>query len=133
MKRDAASLLVLVLLAVSLTWGTWGHPPQWKPDALFFQAQLLEIRGADRQEALDEVFSGPLAEPRRIEELTKPEAVPRITDPEWVEYSSQFYRRRWVFPILGAAIEPVFGTGSLQIVSLIGFVLVGRFSTCCCA
>jgi hypothetical protein len=125
MKRDAAYLLALVLLAVGLTWGDWGSPSQWKPDALYYQAQLLEIRGVDAMEARDRVFSGPLAAPRRIEEETKPEAVPRITDPAWVEYSSQFYRRRWVVPVLGAAIEPAFGTDSLQIVSLLGFVLVG--------
>jgi hypothetical protein len=125
MKRDAASLLALVVLAIGLTWGDWGSPSQWKPDALYYQAQLLEIRGVDRPDALDRVFTGPLAAPRRIEEETKPEAVPRITDPAWVEYSSQFYRRRWVVPVLGAAIEPVFGTDSLQIVSLVGFLLVG--------
>jgi hypothetical protein len=125
MKRDAASLFALAVLAVGLMWGDWGSPSQWKPDALYYQAQLLEIRGVDRRKALDRVFTGPLAEPRRIEEETKPEAVPRITDPAWVEYSSQFYRRRWAVPVLGAAIEPVFGTDSLQIVSLFGFVLVG--------
>jgi hypothetical protein len=48
-----------------------------------------------------------------------------VSDPEWVSYSAQFYRRRWVVPILGAAIEPAFGTNSLQIVSLMGVVLVG--------
>jgi hypothetical protein len=123
--RDAAAVLALVGLAVALTWGQWGSPSQWKPDALFYQAQLLEVRGVGRGEALRRVFEGPLAEPRRIEERTKPEAVPRLTDPEWVEYSSQFYRRRWVVPTLGAAVEPVFGTDSLQIVSLVGLVLVG--------
>ncbi len=125
MKRDLAAVLGLAALAVALTWGTWGDPPQWKPDALYYEAQLLEIQGVDRHETLDRVFTGPLAAPRRVEEQTKPEAVPRLTDPAWVEYSSQFYRRRWVVPLLGAAIEPVFGTDSLQIVSLVGFVLVG--------
>jgi hypothetical protein len=125
MKRDAVSLLALVVLAVVFTWGDWGSPSQWKPDALYYEVQLLEVQGVDHQVALDRVFTGPLATPRRIEEETKPEAVPRITDPAWVEYSSQFYRRRWVVPVLGAAVEPVFGTDSLQIVSLLGFVLVG--------
>jgi hypothetical protein len=125
MRRDLTLVLGLVALGIVLTWGTWGHPPQWKPDALYYQVQLLEVRGVDHQQALGQVFSGPLARPRRIEELTKPEAVPRLTDPAWVEYSSQFYRRRWAVPVLGAAIEPVFGTDSLQIVSLVGFLLVG--------
>ena len=125
MRRDIACVAALVILAVGLTWGTWGDPPQWKPDALYYQAQMLEIHGVEWKEALDRVFTGPLAEPRLIEERTEPGAIQRLTDPEWVEYSSQFYRRRWVFPIIGAAVEPVLGTNSLQIVSLTGFVLVG--------
>jgi hypothetical protein len=125
MRRDLAAVLALVALAVALTWGSWGSPSQWKPDALYYEAQLLEVQGVEPDEARERVFGGPLAAPRVVEERTKPEAVPRLTDPEWVEYSSQFYRRRWVFPTLGAAIEPVFGTDSLQLVSLAGFVLVG--------
>jgi hypothetical protein len=125
-RRDGLAVLALVALAVALTFGRWGNPPQWKPDALFYEAQLLEIRGIPRAEALHRVFSGPLAAPRRREEAEKaPELKPRVSDPAWVEYSAQFYRRRWVVPILGAAIEPVFGTNSLQIVSLTGFALVG--------
>jgi len=119
-------MLALAGLAVALTFGTWGNPPQWKPDALFYEAQLLEIRGTPKAKALHRVFTGPLAAPRRRDEAQKaPEQKPRVSDPEWVTYSAQFYRRRWVVPIIGAAIEPVFGTNSLQIVSLTGFVLVG--------
>jgi hypothetical protein len=123
--HDVAAVAALVLLAIALTWGQWGSPSQWKPDALYYQVQLLEVRGVDHREAIRRVFGGPLAAPRVLEERTKPEAIPRLTDPEWVDYSSQFYRRRWVVPVLGAAIEPVFGTDSLQLVSLAGFVLVG--------
>lgn len=119
-------MLALAGLAVALTFGRWGDPPQWKPDALFYEAQLLEIRGVPKTEALHRVFTGPLAAPRRQDEAKKrAEAKPRVSDPAWVEYSAQFYRRRWVVPILAAAIEPAFGTNSLQIVSLTGFVLVG--------
>jgi hypothetical protein len=119
-------MLVLVALAVALTFGRWGDPPQWKPDALFYEAQLLEVRGVPQAEALHRVFTGPLAAPRRLdEEQKRAEQKPRVSDPGWVTYSAQFYRRRWVVPILGAAIEPVFGTDSLQIVSLTGFALVG--------
>jgi hypothetical protein len=125
-RRDAIALLALAGLAVALTFGRWGNPPQWKPDALFYEAQLLEIRGVPKAEALHRVFTGPLAAPRREDEAQKaPEQKPRVSDPAWVTYSAQFYRRRWVVPILGAAIEPVFGTNSLQIVSLTGFALVG--------
>src|SRR5262249_24151598 len=125
-RRDAVAMLALAGLAVALTFGRWGNPPQWKPDALFYEAQLLEVRGVPQAEALHRVFTGPLAAPRRLEEEEKKaELKPRVSDPAWVTYSAQFYRRRWVVPILGAAVEPVFGTNSLQIVSLTGFALVG--------
>ena len=65
--------------------------------------------------ALDRVLSGPLAD--------GVSAV--VGDPEWVEYNRDFFRRRWVVPVLGAAVEPAFGTDSLQPVSLVGYVLVG--------
>jgi len=125
LAATGAALVALVALAIGLTWSSWGDPPQWKPDGLYYQVQLLELRGVDHADALRDVFAGPLAAPRVLEERTNPEAVPRLTDPQWVEYSAQFYRRRWVLPALGAAIEPAFGTDSLQIVSLVGFVLVG--------
>ncbi len=116
----------LVALAVGLTFRTWGNPPQWKPDALFYEAQLLEVRGVPQAEALRRVFTGPLAAPRRQEEAEKRAlAKPRVSDAAWVTYSAQFYRRRWVVPILAAAVEPLLGTNSLQIVSLMGVVLVG--------
>ena len=73
------------------------------------------MQGVEAQVALDRVLSGPLAD--------GVSAV--VHDPEWVDYNRDFYRRRWVVPALGAAVEPVFGTDSLQLVSLIGYVLVG--------
>jgi hypothetical protein len=126
-RRDAIAILALAGLAVALTFGRWGNPPQWKPDALFYEAQLLEVRGASQADALHRVFTGPLAAPRREDEASKPQVKPRVSDPAWVTYSAQFYRRRWVVPVLAAAVEPVFGTDSLQIVSLVGVTLVGPF------
>ena len=123
---DLAAAAALVALAVALTWGAWRNgPSQWKPDALFYQAQLVELRGASRSEALDRVFRGPLAAPRRESEADEPPAARKIDNPTWVEYSSQFYRRRWVAPALGAAVTPLFGDRSLLLVALSGYALAG--------
>ena len=115
MRRDALLAVVIGLVAVVVTAGSWGETTQWHPDSLFYQAQLLEVRGVDRETALARVLDGPLADGVSA----------RVHDSEWVAYNGDFYRRRWVVPALGAAIEPVFGTDSLQVVSLVGYVLIG--------
>ncbi len=125
-RRELAPLLVLPALVVALTWGAWRHgPPQWKPDALFYQAQVEELRGLGRRSALDKVFGGPLAAPRRESETVLPASERKVSSPAWVSYSSQFYRRRWVVPALAAAITPAFHTRSLQVVSLAAYALAG--------
>ena len=91
-----------------------GHTTRWHPDSLFYEAQLLEVQGVEAR--LRSTVSFGAARRRRLRV---------VHDPEWVEYNRDFYRRRWVVPALGAAVEPVFGTDSLQLVSLIGYVLIG--------
>ncbi len=46
-----------------------------------------------------------------------------MSRPAWVRYSARFYERRWVVPILGAAIYPVFGSGSLHVVSVLAYAV----------
>jgi hypothetical protein len=113
-RRDAVVAVVLALVAAGVTAGSWGTTTRWNPDALFYEAQLREVRGADRAEALREVLDSPLAD-----------GVVGVDDPDWVAYNADFYRRRWLVPVLGAAVEPLFGTDSLQFVSLLGFTLIG--------
>lgn len=117
MKRDVLAATLLAALAVAFTHGSWGTTTMWHPDAIFYEAQLLEIRGAGEDAALHQVLAGPLSE-----------KVSEVHDPRWVAYNRGFYRRRWVVPILGAAVEPVAGTNSLQLVSLIGYTLIGPFA-----
>ena len=125
-RIDAVCAFALVALAVALTSNAWREgPSQWKPDALFYQAQLLEVRGAGRAVALDQVFRGPLAAPRRAGEASEPPAERKVDNPGWVDYSSRFYRRRWVVPVLGASIAPLFGNRALAVVSLAGYALAG--------
>jgi hypothetical protein len=42
-----------------------------------------------------------------------------------VRYSAQFYRRRWLVPLMAAAIYPAAGNRSLLYVSIAGYVLAG--------
>lgn len=104
----------------------WSDSYQWKPDSLFYEAQLLRVQGTPKEEALRQVFKGPLAAPRVEEELRDtPPARRTVSSQVWVRYSSQFYERRWLVPALGAAVEPVFGADALRAVSLLGYVLAG--------
>lgn len=106
----------------------WGDAYQWKPDSLFYEAQLLRVQGTPKDEALRTVFHGPLARPRVEEELRDtPPARRTVASDAWVSYSERFYDRRWVVPALGAAVEPALGRNALRAVSLAGYVLTGLF------
>jgi hypothetical protein len=107
--------LGLTAAAIGVTVPKWHAPIEWKPDSLFYQAQLLEVRGADAHDARRTVFFGPLGAARHD---------PRTVDnPAWIEYSSQFYRRRWVDAAVGAALYPLLGDATLYALSLAAFVL----------
>jgi hypothetical protein len=107
----AAALTALALWTVS-DW--FGGPVRWTPDSLFYQARLLELRGAEHDAALAEAFEGPMSEQLR---QIDPEGA---GDPRWVRYNEQFYERRQAIPLAGAALEPAAGEHSLLYVSLAG-------------
>ena len=48
-----------------------------------------------------------------------------MTDPGWYTYSSRFYERRWIFPLMGAAFEPFVGADGLIAASLLAYALLG--------
>jgi hypothetical protein len=103
----------------------WGDDYQWKPDSLFYEAQLLRVQGDSKQEALRRVFGGPLAAARVSSERSDPPAERRVSNPAWVSYSERFYDRRWFVPALGAAVEPWLRVDALRAVSLVGYCLTG--------
>jgi len=104
----------------------WSDAYQWKPDSLFYEAQLLRVQGAEKDAALLKVFHGPLARPRVQEELrTTPPARRTVASDRWVRYSERFYDRRWTVPVLAAAVEPALGADALRGISLLGYVLAG--------
>lgn len=121
-----ALAVVIALAGIGFVALHWDDSYQWKPDSLFYEAQLLRVQGTPKHEALRKVFDGPLAAPRVAQELRDtPPARRTVASPAWVAYSSRFYERRWVVPALGAALEPALGDDALRAVSLAGYVLAG--------
>jgi hypothetical protein len=107
----AAALAALSCLAV---WPAFHDPVEWTPDALYYQARVLELRGEDN--AVDKVFEGPLAAELRQRD-------PGHTGNEtWVDYNEQFYERRVAVPLAAAALYPVAEERSLLDLSLIGYI-----------
>lgn len=102
----------------------WAGPINWETDGLFYQSKVEEISGQDATVARHEVFTGPLSNYERQLEVEGSDEPARVSDPAWVEYSSGFYARRLLLPGLAAAMQPLFGVRSLQLLSLLGFVLV---------
>lgn len=107
----AAALAALSCLAV---WPAFHDPVEWTPDALYYQARVLELRGEDN--TVDKVFQGPLAA-----ELRKRD--PGHTgNKTWVEYNEPFYERRVAVPLAAAALYPVTEERSLLDLSLVGYI-----------
>jgi hypothetical protein len=95
-------------------------------DGLFYEVQRLEVEGHSEAEATRMVFHGAIArQTAAIED--EPSHVRRVLDPDWVEYSKRFYRRRWLVPAVAAAVAPIVGEQpgrALRWASLIGYLLI---------
>jgi hypothetical protein len=103
-------------LAIASVWDTTEDPVVWTPDALYYQARLLEFRGVDHDAAFERTFEGPLSAELRARD-------PNHTgNPAWVEYNEPFYERRVAFPLAGAALYETAGNRSLLYLSLAGYV-----------
>jgi len=117
-------VLLIALAAVVVAIGFATSDAAQGSDALFYEAQTEELEGATAQEGRQEWFSGPEASAAAVDE-DEPEDKVRVLDPDWVEYSAQFYRRRWVVPAMAAAVDPVAGDERLRVVSAAGYLLIG--------
>jgi len=62
-SRVAIGIVAAVLAAIACAsvWGAARHPVRWTPDALYYQARMLEIRGTGQQAAFDRAFRGPIS------------------------------------------------------------------------
>ena len=91
-------------------------PVTWTPDALYYHARLLELRGTDPDAALEQTFEGTLSAELRARD---PE---HVGNPAWVAYNEPFYERRLAVPLAGAALYSLDGDRSLLDISLAGYV-----------
>ena len=121
--KDALIAFGVALVAALMMFPYWGPPTAWETDGLFYEAQKFELEGEPSQAARREVFASHRADVIKEDELDIPVSERTADNPEWVEYSSQFYRRRWVIPAAAAAVEPLFGSNSLETIALFGYVV----------
>ena len=120
-------MVVLGVGAISLA-TEWPGSVQWTPDGLFYQAQSLEVRGESANQARQAVFRGPIGRHLIATDARLAPSVAReLASAGWVRASSQHYRRRWLAPAVGAGLSPLFGQRSLQIASLLGFLVLAVF------
>jgi hypothetical protein len=112
----AGAACAIALVGVVHVSSTFRDPVVWTPDALYYQAKLLEIRGASESEAIDKTFRSPLSAELRARD-------PRHTGTlRWVKYNEPFYDRRVAVPLAGAALYPLEGDRSLLDISLAGYI-----------
>jgi hypothetical protein len=107
---------VLAALACLAVWPAFRDPVTWTPDGLYYEARLLEIRGAEHDAAFKRTFEGPISSELRARD---PHHTGNAT---WVKYNEPFYERRVAVPLAGAAIYPLAGERSLLYLSLAGYV-----------
>jgi hypothetical protein len=111
-------MAVVFAVGMASSWHVWTAPVRWTPDGVFYEAQLLELRGADVRVAREQLIGGPVG-------ASASHRGGELADARAVEATAPFYRRRWTAPAIGAAIEPIFGLRSLLIVSLAGYLAAG--------
>ena len=108
--------IVIAAIACASIWPAFDNPVTWTPDALYYQARMLEIRGADHDAAMSTTFDGALSAELRARDPQK------TGNPAWVAYNEPFYARRLAIPLAGAALYPLEGDRSLLDISLAGYV-----------
>ena len=123
-RRDLFVALALLALGLVLMLPHALSSVEWTPDGLFYEAQKRELQGESPAAARESVFESGLAADLKRGEQELPPRLRGVDNPEWVEYSSGFYRRRWTVPAAAAAIDPIAGDRSLELISLLGFALL---------
>lgn len=107
---------MLAVLSCISVWSTAREPVRWTPDALYYEARVLEIRGTGHDQAIQQTFAGRISAKLRASDPQK------TGNSAWVRYNEPFYERRVAVPLAGAALYPVAGKRSLLYLSLAGYV-----------
>jgi hypothetical protein len=123
-RSDLLAAGALLILGIVLVLPYTGPDVRWAPDSLFYSAQMREVQGESRADALREAFASDGAAELKRKERDLAPALRRIDNPAWQTYSSRFYRRRWTVPALAAALQSVAGRRSIEDPSLLGWALL---------
>ena len=137
MRRDfaVAGMLLVFGLAVAFPFSLSGV--HWTFDSLYYEAQKQELEGQSQAAARKEVWNSKLASHYR-HIITAVEHVKWRRFTPTLPWYSSFFRRRWTLPVIAAALDPLYGTKSLKVASLLGWALLApllflllrrRFST----
>ena len=100
---------------------------QWKPDSLFYQAHVCQVRGDSHAVAYRRKCS-PARSACRVEKATpgSRSTLRRVGNPAWVQLQRALLRAPvGSCPLSRRSISPVYGTDSLRVVSLVAYVLMG--------
>jgi len=108
--------VALAALACLSVWPRFGGDVRWTPDALYYQARVLEIRGTPHDAAMRRAFDGPISRSLRERDSH------RTGNASWVRYNEPFYERRVAVPLAAAELYPLAGQHSLLYISLAGYV-----------
>jgi hypothetical protein len=126
-RADLLALGALLVLALAVAVDGWRSPTRWMPDSYFYRAQVLQLQGVDKEESLARAFSTPRSAEERRAEQSLPVYQRKLSNPDWVEGSAQFYERRWLVPAIAAALDPWLGEDGLEAASLAGYVAIVPF------
>jgi hypothetical protein len=117
-SRRAVALAVIMAVVLGLSLSAWRDQPNWSnPDSLFYQSMSLEVGGLSAQRARAEVFHSQLAKDAIAAESS-------VATLRWQAFESKFSRRRWLVPIVTAAVKPVAGQRALEDVVIIGYYVL---------
>lgn len=117
---------LLVALALLLILPNLAGGVRWLSDSRYYQAQVYEIQGDSQATALHRSFAVTLAHRRRLRPAATTASSEFVQHPlRWIQRAASFYRRRWLVPLLAAAIYPLAGQRALLDVSLLGYLLIG--------
>ena len=113
-----AALIALACVA-AMSFSAWSAAPNWSnADSLYYQSMSYEIDGMSAQAARVRVFDSSLAR-------AAIRAEPSVANAAWREFESRFSRRRWIAPVLAAALRPLAGVRALPDAAIIGYLVFG--------
>jgi hypothetical protein len=114
------SVVAIVAFAVASMSAHMSGPVRWTPDGLFYQEHVYELRGMSHAAAMRREFSSQAAH-----QVAKQPAFRPVASRRWDWYVTRFFHRRWLVPLMAAALYPVAGDRALLDISILGYTMAG--------